>query len=280
MMATSILRMNGPDAKGLVFKVSETLFKNDCNILKQDEFVSPDAQFYMRTVFTHKEDLDKILLIKRLNEHISNADIKFELKQERVKNVILFCTKEHHCISEIINRQYFNELNINIVAVISNHNFLREYVEKFNIPFHYVTHENLSRELHEEEIFKITENYSFEHVVLAKYMRILTPSFVKKFEGKIINIHHSFLPAFIGANPYKQAFERGVKIIGATAHFVNDMLDEGPIITQGTKDIDHSLTAKEMAKEGRDVEKKVLISALNLVLADRVFINGNRTIIL
>jgi formyltetrahydrofolate deformylase len=156
---------------------------------------------------------------------------------------------------------------------------LKSLVEKFNVPFYYVGHEERSREQHEEELLKVIRNYNPDFLVLAKYMRILSPSFIDNFANRIINIHHSFLPAFIGANPYAQAYERGVKIIGATAHFVNNNLDEGPIIAQNVIPVTHSQSAKEMAQAGRDVEKIVLANALELVFNEKVFVYRNKTII-
>lgn len=176
-------------------------------------------------------------------------------------------------------RNQFKDLNFNILAVVGNYENLRELTEKFNIPFIYIPAENITREEHEEKIKTVLQGYNYDYLVLAKFMRILSPDFVKNFEGKIINIHHSFLPAFIGANPYKQAFERGVKIIGATAHFVTNDLDEGPIIYQDIIKVSHSKTAKDLAKMGKDVERIVLANALKLVFEDKVFIDGNKTII-
>jgi formyltetrahydrofolate deformylase len=180
----------------------------------------------------------------------------------------------------LLIRYNFNELDANILAVVSNYNTLQPFVSKFGIPFHYITHEHKTREEHEEAILRTLEIYQPEYLVLAKYMRILSPKFVSHYPNKTVNIHHSFLPAFIGANPYRQAYERGVKIIGATAHFVNNNLDEGPIIAQNVKDVDHRYTATDMAREGKEVEKSVLTQALKLVFNDRVFIYGNRTVIL
>lgn len=153
-------------------------------------------------------------------------------------------------------------------------------VERFDIPFELVSHEGLSRNEHDQKMADAIDAYQPDYVVLAKYMRVLTPEFVARFPNKIINIHHSFLPAFIGARPYHQAYERGVKIIGATAHYVNDNLDEGPIIMQDVIHVDHTYTAEDMMRAGRDVEKNVLSRALYKVLAQRVFVYGNRTIIL
>ncbi|MCL4115948.1 UNVERIFIED_CONTAM: hypothetical protein GTU68_032766 [Idotea baltica] len=189
------------------------------------------------------------------------------------------CTTEPHCIGDLLVRNEFGTMNTEIVGVISNHEKLRSLVERFNLPFHFISHKNKERIEHENEIHEILEQYEPEYIVLAKYMRILTPSFVARYKHRLINIHHSFLPAFIGANPYRQAYERGVKIIGATAHFVTDNLDEGPIIAQDVKRVGHRFSAKDMSKAGKDVEKIVLANALSLVFNERVFIHGNKTII-
>lgn len=183
-------------------------------------------------------------------------------------------------MGDILIRYEDGELDAEIVAVVSNYDLLEPLVEKFGIPFHTVSHVDLSREAHEAKVLeKLAELGEFDYIVLAKYMRILTPTFVEAYEDKIINIHHSFLPAFIGANPYKQAYERGVKIIGATAHFVNNDLDEGPIIAQDVIHVDHAYDWKQLQSLGRDVEKIVLSRALKLALEDRIFVYGNKTVI-
>ena len=150
---------------------------------------------------------------------------------------------------------------------------------KFGRPFFHISAEGLSRKAHEDKLLECISSFNHSYIVLAKYMRILTNEFVSHFENRIINIHHSFLPAFIGANPYKQAHQRGVKLIGATAHFVNENLDEGPIITQDVIHINHSYSWQDMQKAGRDIEKIVLSRALNLALEDRIFVYGNKTIV-
>jgi formyltetrahydrofolate deformylase len=180
----------------------------------------------------------------------------------------------------LLIRYIEGELEANIKAVISNHDILREFVEKFDIPYHHISADDLDREEHEDMISEIVDEYNPDYLVLAKYMRILTPNFTKKYSNKTLNIHHSFLPAFIGANPYKQAHNRGVKIIGATAHIVTDDLDEGPIIVQDITRIDHTFSWKDMQRAGRDVEKVVLSNALKLLLEDRIVINQNKTVIL
>jgi formyltetrahydrofolate deformylase len=170
-------------------------------------------------------------------------------------------------------------LNAEILAVISNYENLEDLTSKFNIPYYHLTHQNHTRETHELELSKLIDQYKPEFLVLAKYMRVLSSEFVARFPHRIINIHHSFLPSFAGANPYNQAYERGVKIIGATAHFVTSDLDQGPIISQSVIPVDHSHSASEMAQAGRDVEKIVLAKSLKLVFDERVFVNGNKTII-
>ena len=205
------------------------------------------------------------------------ADVR--LTPQTKRDICILVTKEHHCLSDLLIRHTFGELNANIKCVVSNYQNLEELTSKFSIPFHYITHERKSREDHEQQVVSQLKEYDPEFLVLAKYMRVLSPAFIAQFPNRIINIHHSFLPAFVGANPYAQAYERGVKIIGATAHFVNDNLDEGPIIAQNVIPVAHSHSAKEMALAGHDVEKIVLARSLKLVLSDRVFVHRNKTVI-
>jgi formyltetrahydrofolate deformylase len=276
-MNQHILLMSGPDSKGLIYLITKGLYENNCNIIHQDEYVTPDGFFYMRTEFEGNIIAEELLsfLKKTLP-----AEISLQLNPKKKKDIVVLCTKEHHCLAEMLIRYAFDELDANIQAVVSNYNVLQPLVSKFGIPFHYISHEHKTREEHEEAISRTLDIYKPEYLVLAKFMRVLTPTFVEQYNNKIINIHHSFLPAFIGANPYRQAYNRGVKIIGATAHFVNNDLDEGPIIAQNIKEVDHRYTASDMAREGKDVEKAVLSQAIKLVFNDRVFIHGNRTVIL
>ncbi|MGA0560500.1 formyltetrahydrofolate deformylase [Larkinella sp. VNQ87] len=272
-----ILLMDGPDSTGLIHRVTGVLAHHHLNIIRNNEYVSPDRQFFMRTEF--EGSYDSTVLSDKLRETLPRG-INLRINPKKKKKSIVFVTKEHHCLAELLIRYAFNELDADILAVISNYNTLQPLVGKFGIPFHYISHEHITREEHEEAILRTLSIYEPEYIVLAKYMRVLTPEFVRNFPNRIVNIHHSFLPAFIGANPYRQAYERGVKIIGATAHFVNNDLDEGPIIAQNIKEVDHRHTAADMATEGKDVEKIVLSQALKLVFNDRVFIHQNRTIIL
>lgn len=276
-MTDYILRIDCSDEKGLVHKITGVLFFNNLNIERTDEFVDVENNlFFMRVAFSGNCDANKVE--DGLRSILpNNANIDFTIK--RVKDVVILVTKEHHCLSDLLIRNQFRDLDFNILAVIGNHETLRELAEKFTIPFHFLSAEHLTREIHEKQMEEIINGYAPDYLILAKFMRILTPSFSEKFRNKIINIHHSFLPAFVGANPYKQAYQRGVKIIGATAHFVTDDLDEGPIIFQDITRVNHTKNAQEMAQAGRDVEKIVLAKALRLVLEDRIFIHGNKTII-
>ncbi|MEA3353421.1 MAG: formyltetrahydrofolate deformylase [Campylobacterota bacterium] len=266
------------DQKGLVYNISKLLYENDLNIESNSEFVDDETNtFFMRTII--KGEFDKDKLLNDINNTLPDNSLVKLTKKEK-KDIVILATKEMHCLGDLLIKHEAGELDANITAVVSNHNSLQSLVEKFNIPFEYVSHEDLSREEHEELIIKAIKKYDYELLVLAKYMRILTPEFVRTFPMQVLNIHHSFLPAFIGANPYKQAHQRGVKIIGATSHWVTDDLDEGPIIAQDITRVDHSYTWQDMRDAGRNVEKVVLSNALDLVLKDKVFVYGNKTVIL
>jgi formyltetrahydrofolate deformylase len=275
-LASHILLIDCPDRTGLVHTVTGVLFRRGYNVLSNHEFVDRErAHFFMRTELAGEADPAPAL--GELRAALPDATIRLAGAGERTAVVLV--TKEHHCLGDLLIRHAYGELGARITAVIGNHAVLEPLAARFGVPFHHVGHEGLERAAHEEAVTAAIDAYAPEYVVLAKYMRVLTPAFVARYRGRIINIHHSFLPAFIGANPYRQAFERGVKIIGATAHFVTDSLDEGPIIAQSVTPVDHTHTAADMAQAGRDVEKVVLARALRLVFEERVFINGNRTII-
>ncbi len=266
------------DEKGLVHTISTIFFEYSLNILNNSEYVDKENnKFFMRSV------VDGDVNLEELNNSLVNAlpnETSIEVIAPKKKNIIIMATKEMHALGDILIRHEAGELEANILAVVSNYDKLESLVSKFNIPYITISHENLEREEHEGKIIEAINSYSdIDYIVLAKYMRILTPKFVEAFKDKIINIHHSFLPAFIGANPYKQAHERGVKIIGATSHFVNNNLDEGPIIAQEVIHIDHSHSWKEMQRKGKDVEKIVLSRALKLALEDRIFVYKNKTVI-
>ncbi|TXK33266.1 formyltetrahydrofolate deformylase [Pontibacter qinzhouensis] len=276
-MVSHVLLINCPDQPGLVFKITGILYHYNLNIISNGEFVERGFNyFFMRTEFSGK--FDREALLQDLTNVLPEG-VEIKLTDKKKKSIVLLATKEHHCLSDLLIRHAFNELNAHILAVISNYDVLEDLTRKFDIPFHFISHEGQSREAHEQQILEAVQQYEPEFVVLAKYMRILSADFVAHFSNRIINIHHSFLPAFVGASPYAQAYERGVKIIGATAHFVNDQLDQGPIIAQSVIPVDHTQSAKEMAQAGRDVEKIVLAKSLRLVFNEQVFVYRNKTII-
>ncbi|PHM60326.1 formyltetrahydrofolate deformylase [Xenorhabdus ishibashii] len=273
-----ILRTICPDSKGLIAKITNICYKHQLNIVQNNEFVDHrTGRFFMRT------ELEGIFNDETLLADLDDAlpaGSNRELNTAGRRRIVIMVTKEAHCIGDILVKSAYGGLDVEIAAVIGNHTTLQKLVEQFDIPFHYISHEGLTREQHDEALMAQIDQYQPDYVVLAKYMRVLTPAFVQHYPNQIINIHHSFLPAFIGARPYHQAYERGVKIIGATAHYVNDNLDEGPIITQDVINVDHTYTAEEMMRAGRDVEKNVLSQALYWVFSQRVFVYGNRTVIL
>ncbi len=273
-----ILLVHCPDRPGLVHEITGVVFRAGFNITSNAEFVdSATGRFFMRTVFEGSGDPRE--LSRRLAERLPVA-AQIRLVARRPRVLAILASKEYHCVGDLLLRHDFGELNARIAAVISNHATLQGLVERFGVPFVYVPHDGLTREQHEERILEVLRPLRPDYLVLARYMRILSPEFVERYRHRIVNIHHSFLPAFAGAHPYRKAFERGVKIIGATAHFVTAQLDEGPIVAQNVLPVDHTYTVRDLVRVGRDVERTVLAAALQLVLDDRVFIWNNRTIIL
>ncbi|MFH5832539.1 formyltetrahydrofolate deformylase [Halalkalibaculum sp. DA3122] len=276
-MEQEVLLIDCPDQKGLVHKITGVLYDHGLNIISNQEFVDAATDhFFMRTAFEGSDNSGQIE--QDLNSVLPDA-AHIRLTPRGNRSVVVMATKEPHCLGDLLLRYRYGELPADIKAVISNHATLGSLADSFDIPFHCVSHEGVSRRDHEQKITEIINEYDPDYLVLAKYMRIFTPEFIDQYPERIVNIHHSFLPAFAGASPYRQAFERGVKIIGATAHFVTEDLDEGPIIAQDVTPVNHTYTARQMAQAGRDVEKVVLARALQLVLEERVFIHNNRTIV-
>lgn len=269
--------VNCRDEKGLIYKITRVLYESGLNIVNNREFVDEaNNRFFMRTEAEGEADQKELLAALTA---VLPSGSRIEVVPDRKKRLVILATKENHCLGDLLMRDHFKEWNAEISAVISNYDFLRDFTEKFSRPYHHIAAEGLSREAHEQLLVNVINRYTPDYIVLARYMRILTPAFVEQYDRKIINIHHSFLPAFIGAHPYRQAYDRGVKIIGATAHFVNNNLDEGPIICQNVIPVDHSQNAAEMARAGKGIEKLVLAQALKLILEDRVMLSGNKTVI-
>lgn len=272
-----ILLIECNDELGIIARVTTVLANFKLNLVEFHEFADEETnQFYMRAGVTG--DFDQALVEKEIIAVLPKGS-NFKFVEGRRKKVVIMVTKENHCIGDLLLRHYTGNLDMDILGVIGNHPDCKDLTEKFDIPWFEISHKEIDRKKHEELIIKKIKELNPDFVLLAKFMRILSPEFVAEFPNQIINIHHSFLPSFIGANPYKQAYKRGVKIIGATAHFVNNDLDEGPIIYQDVIRVDHSHSALEMSRAGRDVEKRVFTKGIKLVLRDRVFVNNNRTIV-
>ena len=272
-----ILKVSCDDEKGLILRISEIVVKNGLNYLSTNEFVDHENhRFYMRAVLDG--ELEVKGFVNTLLAFLPRSAQVF-CEEVRRKNIVVMATKENHCLGDILIRENSRDLNANVLAVVANHEDLREFASKFDVPFICVPSDGVGREEHEKMVLNELKKFNFDYLILAKYMRILSSDFVLNYEEKIINIHHSFLPAFIGANPYKQAYERGVKIIGATAHFVTECLDEGPIITQDVVLVNHEMDWQDMRRAGRNIEKVVLTRALDLVFDERVFVYKNKTVI-
>jgi formyltetrahydrofolate deformylase len=276
-MSTQVLLVECADRRGLVHAITGVLLKHGVNVVGNQEFVErSSAQFFMRTEF------DGTVKPGQLEQELGSVlppHAQVRLSDLKPKRIVVLASKEHHCLGDILIRQSFGELHAQVLGVFSNHEVLKDLVARFNLPFHFVSHEGLTREAHEAKLLKEIEPLKPDYLVLAKYMRLLTPGFVGRFPSRIINIHHSFLPAFTGARPYQQAFDRGVKVIGATAHFVTENLDEGPIVVQRVIPVTHRHSAQDLTRAGRDVEQVALARALQLIFEDRVFLCGNRTVI-
>ena len=277
-----VVLVDCPDEVGLIHRITGVLASHQWNIERNQEFVDGEtSHFFFRAEVSSKmacttqgmADLQAALV------DVLPAKASVRIVSRELRPIVICATREPHCLGELLLLHAVGELPGKIAAVISNHDTLRQLVERFEVPFHFLPHQEQSREAHEHQLAELIDIYVPEAIVLARYMRVLSDRFVDRYSEKLINIHHSFLPAFVGAAPYQQAFERGVKVIGATAHYVTAELDAGPIIAQDVIPVDHNFSAKQMAQAGRDVEKIVLAKAVRLVLEDRVFMHGCRTVV-
>lgn len=266
------------DKVGLVASIAGVMAEENINIVSMREHVDVSANIFFARLVTDNRHTDAYILHQKL-AHVLPADAVITVNPEPDKKVVVLVTKEYHCLGDILLRNHFKTLGASVMCIIGNHADLHNICDRFAVPFHFISHENKSKEIFENEITGCISQYQPDYLVLAKFMRILSPAFVSRFTGRIINIHHSFLPAFTGASPYRQAFERGVKLIGATAHFVTNELDEGPIIAQQIIHVNHTYTSADMMKAGREIETAVLAKALQLVFDDRVFIYRNKTVV-
>ena len=265
------------DQVGLVAAVSGVLAGEGLNIVSLREHVDKaESRFFMRVDV--EQDTNAGRLEQQLQQVLPPGAL-ITVNPLPQKKIVVLVTKEYHCLADILVRNYFNTLGATVACVIGNHGLLQDICRRFDIPFFHISHEQTSKEQFEAALLEKIRPQQPDYIVLAKFMRILSPAFIAQFPMRIINIHHSFLPAFSGASPYRQAFERGVKLIGATAHFVTDELDEGPIIAQQIIPASHSFTAAGMVSAGKEIETAVLSRALRLVFDDRVFVIKNKTVV-
>ena len=267
------------DQPGIVHAMTSAVLACQGNIIENQQFTDHATNtFVMRTRFETGQGIDaaRQSLLAGLSQFKPVLKIRPTVEKPRA---LVLVTKESHCLRDLLYLLELDELPVEIPMVISNREDLKELVESHGIPFHYLPISAQTKDAQESAILKIIDELKIDFVVLARYMQILSSSFCSKMPGKIINIHHSFLPGFKGAKPYHHAHDRGVKIIGATAHFVTADLDEGPIIEQDVAHVNHSATPEQLIALGRDIERRVLSRAVSLYAQDRIFIVGHRTVI-
>jgi formyltetrahydrofolate deformylase len=279
-VATYVVTLQCIDGPGIVLAASSAIVELGGNILENDQFSDPVTnEFCMRTRFeTEIED------VERVENSLANALIRFapnlRVRPEAVRRrALIMVSKFDHCLADLLYRHDQGDLALDIVAVVSNHPDCSELAGRHGIPYHEIAVSPSTRVDAEAQLLALLEQNRVDFVVLARYMQVLSPELCAKLSGRAINIHHSFLPGFKGAKPYHQAYERGVKLIGATAHFVTVDLDEGPIIDQDVVRVSHARQPSELVALGRDIERDVLSRAVQLVSEDRVALVGNRTVV-
>ena len=267
------------DQRGIVHAMTSSVLACQGNIIENQQFTDPVTNsFVMRTRFETSSSLDTAR--KVLFEGLSKFNPELTIRDNASpKRALVMVTKESHCLRDLLYLLELGELPIQIPLVVGNHEELKSLVESHGIKFKYLPVSSENKESSETQLFSLIDSETIDFLVLARYMQILSPDFCSKLSNRIINIHHSFLPGFKGAKPYHQAHAKGVKIIGATAHFVTKDLDEGPIIEQDVAHVSHASNPEELIAIGRDIERRVLARAVKLYAEDRIFIVGNRTVI-
>ena len=280
-MKNIVLTVSCTSTRGIVAAISSYLAEKGCNIIDSSQFDDLDTgKFFMRVSFISEEGLSGADIDAGFTAVAApfEMDYEFHDSEKRMK-VLLMVSRFGHCLNDLLYRWKIGALPIDIVGVVSNHFDYQKVVVNHDIPFHHIPVTKANKVQAEAHIMEVAEQTGTELIVLARYMQILSDEMCQKMSGKIINIHHSFLPGFKGAKPYHQAHERGVKLIGATAHYVTAALDEGPIIEQDTARITHAQSPDDYVSIGRDVESQVLARAIHAHIHHRTFINGNRTVV-
>ena len=271
-----------PDRVGIIAAVSQFIAERGGSFEESNHHSDPEGQrFFMRNVINASSlSISLELFRQQFAPLAEKLEMKWHIRDsDKPQKVVIFASRASHCLSDLLYRWHSGELHCDIPCVISNHENLRSIVEWYNIPFHYVPVDKDDKAPAFAKMNDIVSANNADTIVLARYMQIIPAELCRDYAGRLINIHHSFLPSFIGANPYQKAFDRGVKLIGATSHYVTEELDEGPIIEQDVIRVSHSCNKDDLVRLGRDVERAVLSKALRYHLQDRVMIQGNKTIV-
>jgi formyltetrahydrofolate deformylase len=277
-----VLTLSCPDRPGIVHAVSKYLLYNDCTIIESQQFSDREAgNFFMRVEFAAQ---DKKTSVESLRTSFTTVPEKFSMEWRLLdvsqpQRVLIMVSKYGHCLNDLLFRAFNGGLNVEVVAVVSNHADLRYLADAYGVPYHHIPVTPETKPASEQALLDLITELDVDLVVLARYMQILSPELCKTLEGRAINIHHSMLPSFKGARPYYQAHARGVKIVGATAHYVTPDLDEGPIIEQEIARVDHSMSPAEVTTLGRDVECLALSRAVRWHAENRVLADGKRTVV-
>ncbi len=278
-MAHFIASLQCADQPGIIFAVAESVVRLGGNILENDQFTDPvTGLFSMRTHLEADRSLPDVLQTLARDLERFEADLRVR-DLAHPHRIVVMVSEYDHCLLDILYRVDHGELPLEVVAIVSNHNTLAPVAAHHGVPFHHIPISDDTREVAEQQLRDLVVDLRVDLVVLARYMQILSPALCTDLAGRVINIHHSFLPGFKGARPYHQAHDRGVKIIGATAHFVTPDLDEGPIIEQDVARVTHARSVADLVSTGRDIERRVLNRALRLWAEDRVVLVGQRTVV-
>ncbi|MDR1075229.1 MAG: formyltetrahydrofolate deformylase [Xanthomonadaceae bacterium] len=281
MSQDHILTLSCPDRTGIVYGVTGLLFKLNCNIRDAQQFGDEETgRFFLRVHFDLAEELDADFLREQFAPLAEQFSMDWSIHDARRRaRLLVLVSKQGHCLNDLLFRAHSGQLPVDIAAVVSNHPDFRGLAESYRVPFHHLPVDADSRAEQEARILRCVEHASIDLVVLARYMQILSEPMCRALAARAINIHHSFLPSFKGAQPYHQAHARGVKIIGATAHYVTADLDEGPIIEQDVARVDHSLTPRDLVRVGSDIESQVLARAVRRHVEYRILLNGHKTVV-
>jgi formyltetrahydrofolate deformylase len=279
--ARFVLTLSCGDRRGIVAAVANCITSQDCNIVESAQYGDPETQrFFMRVSFAAPASVTPDSFGRAFRPVATAFDFHWQLHDLATRpRVLILVSNFGHCLNDLLYRHSIGQLAMDLVAVVSNHEAMRRRVEGDGLPYIHLPVKEGARAAQEAAVAKLVDKERIELVILARYMQILSPGFAERLAGRAINIHHSFLPSFVGARPYHRAHERGVKLIGATAHYVTAELDAGPIIEQDVERVDHSMSVEDLIATGRDIEATVLARAVRFHLGHRVLINGQRTVV-